>query len=144
MHVVTATTRWTQAARDEWMHDDRVADLDIRDRGACLLDPTGVLMTGRVGKRDLRLFGPLSLLDVQVGPAQSGSADPHDHVERTDHPGLVDLVELERLVVCVQPRRLHLTASSGSSSAIPRRIFRSERQIPPLTSRLIRTSPAVR
>ena len=48
-----------------------------------LLDPAGVLVAEGVGERRRRLLLlPLSLEDVQVGPAQPGAADLHDHVER--------------------------------------------------------------
>ena len=64
------------------MHDHGVADLDVGDARADLVDPAGVLVAGRVGQLDLGLLGPLALLDVQVGAAQPGGADPDDHVER--------------------------------------------------------------
>ena len=70
--------RAAQPARDERMDDDRVADLDVRDRRADLVDPAGVLVAGRVGQLDLGLLRPLALLDVQVGAAQAGRADAHD------------------------------------------------------------------
>ena len=69
---------------------------------------------GRVGQDDLGLLGPLALLDVQVGAAQPRGADLHDDVERPGRLGLVDRVELERLVVLVQPCRVHAATSSGS------------------------------
>ncbi len=100
------------------MHDDRVAHLDVGDARADLVHPPGVLVARRVGQRDLRLLGPLALLDVQVGPAQPGGADPHDHVKGTVGPGLVDAVELERIVICVQPRGLHLATSCSLSQVV--------------------------
>ena len=39
---------------------------------------------GHVGEDDLGLLRPLALLDVQVGAAQPGTADLHDHVERPE------------------------------------------------------------
>src|SRR4051794_23188288 len=50
--------------------------------------------------------------------------------------------ELERLVVPVKPCRVHAAASSGSLKAYGTRS--SERQTPPLASRLVRTSLAIR
>ena len=111
MHVVADPARHAQAAGDERVHDHRVADRDIGDAGADLMDPAGVLVAGRVGQHDLGLRGPLALLDVQVGPAESGRADLDDHVERPVDLGLVDAVQLERVVVGVQPCGLHLVLS---------------------------------
>src|SRR3954454_15783140 len=106
VHVVTAPARAAQAAGDERMHDHRVADLDVGDPGADLVDPAGVLVAGRVGQLDLRILRPLPLLDVEVGAAQPGGPDPHDHVEGLGRLRLVHRVELERVVIRVQPRRL--------------------------------------
>ena len=80
--------------------------------GADLVDPAGVLVARGVGQLDLGLLGPLALLDVQVGAAEPGRADPHDDVERTGDLRLVDLVELQRLVVRVQTSGLHAATSS--------------------------------
>ena len=124
------------------MHDHRVADLDVGDAGADLVHPARVLVAGRVGEDDLGLLGPLPLLDVEVGAAQPGGADLHDDVERPGRLGLVDLVELERLVVLVQSGRVHAATSSGSWMSY--RTASSERQMPPLASRLVRTSLAIR
>src|SRR5947209_4017171 len=84
-----------------------------------LVPPAGVLVPGRVGQLHLGLLSPLTLLDVQVGPAQAGGADPHHHVERAKRLRFVDVVELQLLVVRVQPRGSHPTTSSGSSIATP-------------------------
>jgi len=87
-------------------------DLDVRHARADLVHPARVLVAGRVGELDLGLLCPLSFLDVQVGAAQPGRADLHHDVERAGRLRLVDLVELERLVVRVQPRGLHAATSS--------------------------------
>src|SRR5215218_6815305 len=115
VHVVARATRTAQAAGDERVDDDGVADLDVRHRRADLVDPAGVLVAGRVGQLDLGLLGPLPLLDVQVRPAQPGRPDLNHHVERTGDLGLVDLVELQGLVVRVQARRPHAATSSSVS-----------------------------
>src|SRR3954464_13729387 len=107
VHVVAATARTAQPARDERVDDDRVADLDVRHAGADLVDPAGVLVARRVGQLDLGLLGPLPLLDVQVGAAEPGRPDLDDDVERPRDLRLVDLVHLQGLVVRVQASRLH-------------------------------------
>src|SRR4051812_45416069 len=137
VHVVAAPARRAQPARDERMHDHRVADLDVRDAGADLVHPARVLVPGRVGQDDLGLLGPLPLLDVEVRAAEPGGPDLHDDVERPGRLGLVDLVELERLVVLVQSGRVHAAATS-SGSWMPYRPASSERQGPPLASGLLR------
>ena len=94
--------------------DDRVTDLDVRDARADLVHPAGVLMAGRVRELDVGPGGPLALLDVQIGAAQAGRADAHDDVEGPRGLRLVDRVELQGLVVLVQPRGLHAATSSWS------------------------------
>ena len=78
------------------MDDHGVADLDVGHAGADLVDPARVLVAGHVGEHDLGLLRPLALLDVQVGAAQPGRADLHDHVERPEDLRLVDLLDLQR------------------------------------------------
>ena len=114
MHVVALATRPAQAAGNERVHDHRVADLDVRDAAADLVDPARVLVAGRVGQLDLGLLRPLPLLDVQIGAAQAGRADLHDHVQRAGRLRLLDRVQRQPGVVLVQPGRLHAAASSGS------------------------------
>ena len=143
VHVVADAAGQAQPAGDVGMHDDGVADLDVGHRRADLVDPAGVLVARGVGQLHAGLLGPLALLDVEVGAAQAGGADPHDHIERTVGLGLVDRVELQRVVVSVQPRGLHLPTSCVSGSRLWRTAS-SERQMPPLASRLVRTSRAVR
>src|SRR4051794_21168036 len=142
MHVVAEPAGATQAARDERVDDDGVADLDVRHAGADLVDPARVLVAGRVGKLDLGLLGPLPLLDVEVRAAQPGRADLHDDVERAGDLRLVDLVHLQRLVVGVQARRLH--GATSSWSVLPYRTRSRSRHMPPLASRLRLTSFARR
>jgi hypothetical protein len=117
VHVVSGAARAAEAAGDERVDDDRVAHLHVRHPRADLVDPARVLVAGRVGQPDLRLLGPLPLLDVQVGAAQAGRTDPHDDVERSGRLRLVDLVELERLLVGVQAGSLHAAISSGSETS---------------------------
>src|SRR5262249_20306123 len=78
------------------------------------------------GERHAGLLRPLALLDVQVGPAQPGRPDPHDHVQRPEDLRVVDLLDLQRLVVLVQARCLH--------TASPYRTFNRSRHMPPLVS----------
>src|SRR3954468_5974541 len=142
VHVVAAPARRAEPARDERVHDHRVADLDVGDAGADLVHPAGVLVPGRIGEDDLGLLGPLPLLDVEVGAAETGGPDLHDHVERPGGLGFVHLVELERLVVLVQSGRPHAAISSASWMSY--RAASSARQMPPLASRLVRTRPPIR
>src|SRR4051812_9257282 len=107
VHVVAATARTAQPARDERVAADRVADRDVRSAGADRVDPAGVRVARRVGQLGLGLLGPLPLLDVQVGAAEPGRPDLDDDVERPQDLRLVDLVHLQGLVVRVQASRLH-------------------------------------
>src|SRR3954451_19928577 len=120
------------------MHDHGVADLDVRDPRADLVDPAGVLVARRVRQLDLGLLGPLALLDVEVRAAQAGRADLHDDVERAGDLRLVDLVEVQCLVVRVQTGRLHDAISSWS--VLPYRTRSRSRHMPPFASRLRLTS----
>ena len=138
VHVVADAAGQAQAAGDVGMDDDGVADLDVADARADLVHPARVLMTGGVGQLHAGLLGPLALLDVQVGATQAGSPDPHDHVERTVDLRLVDRVKRQGIVVSVEPRGLHLPTSCVSGSRLWRKAS-SERQMPPLASRLVRT-----
>src|SRR3954452_14089864 len=117
VHVVARAAAPAQPARDVRVHDDGVADLQVGDTGPDLAHPAGVLVPGRVGQPDLRLLGPLPLLDVQIGAAEPGRTDPHDDVERPGGPRLVALVEPQRLVVAVQPGRVH--ANCRAKAAAP-------------------------
>ena len=119
VHVVAAPARPAQPARDERVHDHGVADLDVGHAGADLVHPAGVLVAGRVGEDDLGLLRPLALLDVQVGAAQPGRADLHDHVERAERLRLVDLLELRArrgTRAVARPSCRHLLVRSGSSA----------------------------
>src|SRR5262249_10177112 len=98
----------------------------------------GVLVAGHVGQHDAGLLRPLALLDVQVGPAQPGGADLDDHVKRPGDLRLVDLLDLQSLVVVVQPRSLHAATSS------PYRTRSRSRQMPPLASSESEVSRAIR
>ncbi len=125
------------------MHDHRVPHLHVGDPRADLVHPAGVLMPGRIGQLDARLLGPLPFLNMEISAAQAGGADPDDHVERPVDLGLVDAVELERFVVGVQPGGFHLATSCGSGASWWRTCS-NERQMPPLASRLVCTSRAIR
>ena len=83
------------------MDDHGVADRDVGHGRADLVDPPGVLVPGGVGELDLRLLRPLPLLDVEVRPAQPGSADAHDDVERSHSTRLLDLLQGQWVVVGV-------------------------------------------
>src|SRR4051794_22319660 len=142
VHVVAATARAAQPAGDERMDDDRVADLDVRDARADLVDPPGVLVARGVGQLDPGLLGPLPLLDVQVGAAEPGRPDLDDDDERPRDLRLVDLLHLQGLVVRVQASRLH-DAPPGWW-VVPWRVRSGPRHTPPLASRLRLTSRARR
>ena len=107
-----APARPAEPARDERVDDHGVADLDVGHAGADLVHPARVLVAGHVGEHDAGLLRPLAFLDVQVGAAQPRGADLHDHVERPEDLRLVDLLDLQSLVVLVQPRSLHAATSS--------------------------------
>src|SRR5204862_6648754 len=89
VHVVAAPAALAEATGNERVHDDGVADLDIRDARSDLVDPAGVLVTKGVGQGHARLLRPLPLLNVEIGAAEPGGADPHDHVERVHRARLV-------------------------------------------------------
>jgi hypothetical protein len=117
VHVVRGAARAAEAARHEGVDDDGVADGDVGDGGAHLVDPARVLVAERVRKLDPALLLPLALDNVQVGAAEACPADPHDDVERVGGPRLLHLLENELLVIVVQPRCLHRCASSPAESA---------------------------
>jgi hypothetical protein len=65
----------------------------------------------RVAERERQLgMGqvlPLALVDVQIGTAQSGGADAHQHVERVSQLRLGNLVHRRAFVILVQPYCLY-------------------------------------
>ena len=108
-----------EAAGDERVEDHRVAHLDVGHRRADLVHPARVLVARGVGEDDLGLLGPLALLDVEVRAAQSGAADLDDDVVGPRGLGLVELLDLQGLVVLVQPRGDHAATSSWVWSLTP-------------------------
>src|SRR6266436_2525519 len=82
---------------------------------ADLVHPAGVLVAQDVGQRGSHGGIPLTLDDVQVGPADAGPSYLDDHVERAADDGLGHLIDHWLLVKCVQSDRLH----ADSSSPIP-------------------------
>ena len=76
------------------MDDDRVARPHALDGGAHRLDPARVLVAERVRELDVHLLLPDPLDDVEVGAAQPGSADPHDHIVVSREVRLGDGVQL--------------------------------------------------
>jgi hypothetical protein len=119
VHVVAGAAGPAEAAGDQRMDDDRVADLDVGHGRADLLHPAGVLVAEDVGQLDARLLRPLPLLHVEVGPAQAGAADAHDHVVRTGDRRLGDRLHLQRVVVAVQACGDHAKAPSSVGSCTP-------------------------
>jgi len=137
VHVVATAARQAVAAGDEGMADHGVADLDSLDAGSDLLDPAGVLVAHDVGERHLDLAAPDALDDVQVGAADAGAANAHDHVgrcgdARVGHVLIVDeLVAGERLIIGFEhccfhtfvPRRGAALSAGGyggiSASSVP-------------------------
>ena len=143
MHVISGPARSALAAGYVRVDDHGVPHRHVRHRRAHLVHPARVLVPGRVRQLDPRLVGPLTLLDVKVRPAETGGADPHDHVQRTVSSRLVYLVQLQRLLIRMQPCCLHPVTSSDSG-ARPWRNCSSDRQRPPFASRLVRTSRPMR
>ncbi len=68
------------------MADHRIADLQMRHGRAKLFDPAGILMAHDMRQRHFHLAAPDAFNDMQIGPANPGAADPHDHVG-----GILDL-----------------------------------------------------
>src|SRR3990170_5655128 len=147
MHVVPVAARPAQAAGDVRVHDDGVPYLHVGDRRADLVYPAGVLVTRSVRQVNAYQRSPLALDNMQVRPAETSSADPDDHVQRTFGLWLLHLFELQRLcsymlVVLVQSCRFHDLISS--SLGMPYRVASSPRQKRAFPSMLTRTVRANR
>lgn len=112
MAVVPATACGAEAAGDQEVQEDGVAGMDAPDGGADLRDPAGVLVSDHGGQRDARLLSPLSLQDVEVGAAHTGTADANDDVERAGDRRLGYLLETRRLVVGVDTDGSHALTSA--------------------------------
>ena len=69
VHVVASPAGAAEAAGDQRMHDDSIADGNILHRRPDRLYPTGALMPEGVRQRDVALATPLPLHNVQVGTA---------------------------------------------------------------------------
>ena len=107
LHVLAAPTRRAQPARGERVQDHGVADLDVRDPVADLVDPAGVLVADDVGQLRVHRGRPVAVDDVQVGAAHAGATDLDDHVQRTLELRLRDVVDLRVFVVGVHADGLH-------------------------------------
>ncbi len=98
------------------VQDHGVADGDVGDALADLVDPAGVLVADDVGQLGVHGLGPVAVDDVQVGAADAGAADLDDHVERALERGLRYVVDLGIFVVRVHPDGLHRHTSGGEFS----------------------------
>ena len=85
-------------------HGDAVAERDLRDAGAELLDDADALVAGYEGRR--RLDRPVAVRRVDVGVAETGRLDPDEDLARAGNRRL-DLLEPQRLGERVHDRRLH-------------------------------------
>ena len=109
MHVVAGPAGVAQAAGHERVDDHRIADGDVVDGGAHRVDPARVLVAERVRERDARLLPPLTLDDVEVGPAEPGPADADDDIEGVGQLGFGDVLDSGILAIAVQADGLHLS-----------------------------------
>jgi hypothetical protein len=107
MHVVAGAAVPTEAARDQRVNDDGIADRDVLDGRAHRVYPAGVLVAEDVGEPDMALVLPLAFDDVEVGPAQPGPADAHDDIERPGDFGLGHFLDRRPLAVRMQADSLH-------------------------------------
>src|ERR1700730_1355050 len=95
VHVVTESACAAKPTGDQRVQDDLVAHGDVGDRVPDRMHPAGVLVADGVGQGDSALLRPLPFQDVDVGAADPGAADPHDHVERAIDLGFWDVGELQ-------------------------------------------------
>ena len=107
VHVVAGPAGLAEAARDERVDDHRIADGHMVDGGADGLDPAGVLVAERVRECDAGLLPPLTLDDVEVGPAEAGPADADDDVEGMSQLGFGDFLHFGIFAIAVQADGLH-------------------------------------
>src|SRR5207249_11517984 len=101
VHVVAGPAGAAETARNERVDDDRIADGHVVHRRAHLVNPAGVLVAQDIWQPDARLLLPLALNDVQVGAAQTGAANAHDHVVGTGDLGVRYLFEDRVFVISV-------------------------------------------
>ena len=99
VHVVTESACAAKPTGDQRVQDDLVARGHVGDRVPERMHPAGVLVADGVGQGDSALLRPLPFQDVDVGAADPGAADPHDHVQRSGELGFGDLGELQFGVV---------------------------------------------
>jgi hypothetical protein len=85
----------------------RVADGDVRDRGADLVHPARRLVAGYERQADARALPglvELAVPDVDVGAAEAGGPDPDDHVGGRGDLRFRHLADLEVLAVAGELR----------------------------------------
>jgi hypothetical protein len=114
LHVLASPAGEAQAAGGLRVQDHRVADRDVADAVADRVHPAGVLVADDVGQLRPHRLGPLAFEDVQVGAADPGAADLHDHVQRALQLRFRDVVDLRIGVVVVHPDGLHRHTSPWS------------------------------
>ena len=79
--VVAEAARPAQPAGDQGMQDHLVPRRHVGHRVTHVVHPPGVLVTDGVGQRDTRFLGPLAFQDVQVGAADTRTADANHHIQ---------------------------------------------------------------
>ena len=106
VHVVAAAAGDAEPAAVRRIDEHRVAGRDRGDAVAGRLDPAGVFMAEHARQADADAFHQ-AFDGVQVRRADTGPADPHDHVARMRDLRHRPLDELERLVVGAHECRFH-------------------------------------
>ena len=92
-------------------HCNAVAQHDLRDAGAELLDDSDALVAGYEGRR--RLHRPVAVRRVDVGVAEAGRLDPDEDLALAGNRSL-DLLEPQRLGERVHDRRFHQRRCLGA------------------------------
>src|SRR5450631_3020581 len=117
MHIMSGAAGKTETAGHKRMHDNGVANRNMRDRRTDGMHPAGILVPERVGQRDVGLLFPLTFDDVQIGAAQSRAADAHDYVKRPADLRIGDLFHDRFLQVVMKTNGFHVV-SSGCGAAL--------------------------
>jgi hypothetical protein len=90
---------------------------ELKTRSAHFFDPSRVLVIQHVGQIDDAGLVPQTLYYVEVGPTQTGPADPHYDVGGLVDGRLGDVLDFQELgtaevgIVFVHPRSPHAHAS---------------------------------
>jgi hypothetical protein len=89
------------------MQDHRVTGREVGHGRSDLLDPACILMTEGERQPGMRQMLPLALIDMQIGPTESGCSNADQDVEGALYCRLRDLMEGRTFVVPVKPYCLH-------------------------------------